>query len=160
MRVGECLALTWDDVLWRKKAIQINKTLIRIANRHRMEVQEGAKSYTSNRTIPLSKTAYDLLTDLYNKGGYTHAYIFEAGDGKPLSYEAMRYQIQRACEEAGVEYLGQHVLRHTFATNCYNRGCDVKLLSKLLGHSDVAITYNVYIHLFGDALEEMRSVVG
>ncbi len=100
MRVGECLALTWDDVLWRRKAIQINKTLIRIANRHRMEVQEGAKSYTSNRTIPLSKTAYDLLTDLYNKGGYTHAYIFDAGDGKPLSYEAMRYQIQRACEEA------------------------------------------------------------
>lgn len=72
----------------------------------------------------------------------------------------MRYQIQCACVEAGVPYLGQHVFRHTFATNCYNRGCDVKILSKLLGHADVTVTYNVYIHLFGDALEEMRSVVG
>lgn len=160
MRVGECLALTWDDVLWRRKAIRINKTMIRIGNRHRMEVQDGAKSYSSNRTIPLSKNAYDLLTELYNKGGYDKTYIFEAGDGKPISYESMRYQIQRACEEAGVEYLGQHVFRHTFATNCYNRGCDVKILSKLLGHADVTVTYNVYIHLFGDALEEMRSVVG
>ena len=53
-----------------------------------------------------------------------------------------------------------HAFRHTFATNCYERGCDVKILSKLLGHSDVAITYNIYIHLYGDALEEMRRVVG
>ena len=57
-------------------------------------------------------------------------------------------------------YLGMHAFRHTFATNCYERGCDVKILSKLLGHSDVAITYNIYIHLYGDALEEMRRVVG
>lgn len=160
MRVGECLALTWDDVVWRRKGLRINKTLIRITNRHRMEVQDGAKSFTSNRTIPLSKNAYDLLTDLYNKEGYKHTYVFQAQDGKPISYESMRYQIQCACEEAGVPYLGQHVFRHTFATNCYNRGCDVKILSKLLGHADVTVTYNVYIHLFGDALEEMRSVVG
>ena len=53
-----------------------------------------------------------------------------------------------------------HVFRHTFATNCYYRGCDVKILSKLLGHSSVTVTYNTYIHLFGDALEEMRAVLG
>lgn len=57
-------------------------------------------------------------------------------------------------------FLGQHVFRHTFATNYYNRSCDVKILSKLLGHADVSVTYNVYIHLYGDALEETRSVFG
>ncbi len=77
-----------------------------------------------------------------------------------MSYEALRYQIQIACDQAGVPYKGQHVFRHTFATNCYYRGCDIKILSKLLGHSDVTVTYNTYIHLYGDALEEMRSVVG
>ena len=71
----------------------------------------------------------------------------------------MRYQIQKACLTAGVPYKGLHVFRHTFATNCYYRGANVKLLSKLLGHADVSITYNTYIHLFGDALEEMRNVV-
>ena len=45
-------------------------------------------------------------------------------------------------------------------TNCYYRGCNVKIMSKLLGHADVTVTYNIYIHLFGDALEEMRSVIG
>lgn len=160
LRIGECLALTWNDVLWGRRAIRVSKTLIRIANRHRMEVQDGAKSFTSNRTIPLSTNAYNLLDDLSRSSEKTNGYIFAADDGFPISYEAMRYQIQQACEEADVPYLGQHVFRHTFATNCYNRGCDVKILSKLLGHADVAVTYNVYIHLFGDALEEMRSVVG
>lgn len=160
LRVGECLALTWNDILWERKALRVDKTLIRIANRHLMEVQNGAKSFTSNRTIPLSANAYELLKDLYRKHSDCSRYIFTMNDGQPLSYEAMRYQIQHACEEADVPYLGQHVFRHTFATNCYNRGCDVKILSKLLGHADVAVTYNVYIHLFGDALEEMRSVVG
>ena len=56
-------------------------------------------------------------------------------------------------------YYGLHVFRHTFATNCYHRGCDVKVLSKLLGHGSVAVTYNTYIHLYGDALEAMRAVI-
>lgn len=160
LRVGECLALTWDDILWERRALRVDKTLIRITNRRRMEVQEGAKSYTSNRTIPLSTDAQLLLDDLLTKAVDPHGYIFADDDGKPMSYEAIRYQIQLACDEAKVPYKGQHVFRHTFATNCYNRGCDVKILSKLLGHADVSVTYNVYIHLFGDALEEMRSVVG
>ena len=160
MRVGECLALKWEDILWERRAVRINKTLIRITNRHKMEVQEGAKSFSSNRTIPLNGEAITLLSELLEQTRDQAGYIFAAEDGKPISYEAIRYQIQCACDKADVPYYGQHVFRHTFATNCYNRGCDVKILSKLLGHSDVTITYNVYIHLFGDALEEMRSVVG
>ena len=60
---------------------------------------------------------------------------------------------------AQIEYRGMHVFRHTFATNGYYKGCEIKKLSKLLGHASVTITYNTYIHLYGDALEELRSVV-
>lgn len=160
LRVGEVLALTWSDIQWGRRAVNVNKTLIRIANKRRMEVQEGAKSFTSNRIVPLSKTAYSLLEKLYENVDDDYSYIFSDNYGHPISYEAIRYQIQKACAEAKVPYKGQHVFRHTFATNCYNRGADVKLLSKLLGHCEVSITFNTYIHLFGDALEEMRSVVG
>ena len=161
LRVGECLALTWGDIQWERRAVSVNKTLIRLTNRRKMEVQDGAKSYTSNRVVPLNGDALRLLEELYGRTKNENGYIFADEDGNmPISYEALRYQIQCACSEANVPYLGQHVFRHTFATNCYYRGCNVKILSKLLGHSDVSITYNVYIHLFGDALEEMRSVVG
>lgn len=160
LRVGEALALDWEDVLWRRKALSINKTMIRIANRKTMLVQNGAKSYTSNRVIPLSEAAFRLLSDMYEMARCKRGHIFVDRYGEPLTYEAVRYQIQFACAKANLPYLGMHVFRHTFATNCYNRGCDVKILSKLLGHADVAITYNTYIHLYGDALEEMRKVIG
>lgn len=160
MRVGEALALCWSDVDWRRRAIRISKTVVRIADQKRSYVQQSAKSYTSNRTIPLSKEAFDLLSWLNKTDCCESDFIFHDENGKRLSYEALRWWTKKACCEAGVPYYGQHVFRHTFASNCYQRGCDVKKLSKLLGHSDVTITYNVYIHLFGDELEELRSVLG
>lgn len=160
MRVGEVLALCWDDIDWRRRAVRINKTVVRLGDSRRCYVQKGAKSYSSNRTIPLSREAYDLMTYLNRKEDRQSDYIFHNKRGDFLSYETLRWWVAKACEEAGVPYYGQHVFRHTFATNCYEKGCDVKVLSKFLGHSDVTITYNVYIHLFGDALEEMRLIVG
>ena len=70
-----------------------------------------------------------------------------------------RYQTRKACEEAGIEFRGEHVFRHTFATNCYHKGIDVKILSRLLGHADVNITYNLYIHLYGDGFDEIYSAL-
>lgn len=160
LRVGEALALTWDDVQWERSALNVNKTLIRIANRRKIEVQDSAKSHTSNRVIPLSKMAIEILEKVCERSDDPHGYIFAGDDGRPISYEAMRYQIQHACADAKVPYKGQHAFRHTFATNCYKRGADVKLLSKILGHCDVSITFNIYIHLYGDALEELRGIVG
>ena len=158
-RIGEALAVEWKDVNWGMRSIRIDKTFVHLGDAKKSFVQSGAKSYSSNRTIPLSTSAMQLLTRLLDKANAPNGLIFLA-DGHPIPYEAMRWHIRRACEQAGVPYYGQHVFRHTFATNCYNRGCDVKILSKLLGHASVTVTYNTYIHLFGDALEDMRKVVG
>lgn len=54
-----------------------------------------------------------------------------------------------------VDYRGERVFRHTFATNRYYKGMDIKILSKVLGHADVNITYNIYVHLYGDGFEKM-----
>lgn len=158
MRIGEVLALTWNDVDLRRRSVRIEKTFVRIGNHRKSYIQNDAKSFTSNRTIPLSKNALRLLEELKIRDAYGQ-YIVCGEHGNPLCYEAVRWQIKKACEEAGVPYYGQHVFRHTFATNCYYKGCDVKRLSKLLGHSDVTITYNIYIHLFGDELEDMRLIL-
>ena len=156
MRIGEVLGLTEDDIDWDRKSISINKTYVKLhTQRGASFVQNGAKSDTSNRVIPLNKKALSVLQELCDG---SRGYIF--GGDKPFTYETVRYHIKAACKNANVEYKGTHAFRHTFATNCYRRGCDVKLLSKLLGHADVSITYNIYIHLYGDDLEEMRSVLG
>lgn len=61
MRVGEVLALCWSDINWGRKAVRIDKTVVRLGDSRRCYIQKGAKSYASNRTIPLSTEAYDLL---------------------------------------------------------------------------------------------------
>lgn len=158
MRIGEVLALSWDDISWSRKAIHVGKTVVHLGNAKRSYVQQEPKSFSSIRTLPLSQEALNLFQEL-REGRSDSPFIFHDARGNRLSYESVRWWIRKACDEADVPYYGQHVFRHTFATNCYERGCDVKLLSKFLGHSDVTTTYNIYIHLYGDALEDMRSVL-
>ena len=105
--------------------------------------------------------ALEVLKKLKERSKTDIGYIFarEDDDSLPYSYSSVEFHIRALCKDLGISYKGMHAFRHTFATNCYNRGCDVKILSKLLGHADVSITYNIYIHLYGDALDEMRKVL-
>lgn len=163
LRSGEAQCLTWDDILWEQEAVRINKTLVRLSSDKGLSfVQQSAKSRTSNRTIPLSRTAMGILERLSSSADSLDGFIFPSAEDPslPISYCSVKYFLKKACEEANVKYRSAHALRHTFATNCYHRGCNVKILSKLLGHADVSITYNIYIHLYGNELEEMRKVIG
>lgn len=163
LRAGEALALRWEDVLWDRNAIRIRRTLIRMSSETGVTyVQNSPKSKTSRRTIPVSKKVMEVLRKIHEQRGTDMGYIFAREDDTslPYSYSSTEFHIRHLCKEIGISYRGMHTFRHTFATNCYERGCDVKILSKLLGHADVAITYNIYIHLYGDELESMRSVIG
>lgn len=136
---------------------QFYNTVVYLANKKRSFVQDSAKSEKSNRTVPLTPTAVRLLEGLEIERN--SEWVFSYENGERLSYEAIRYQTIKACEEAEIEYRGEHVFRHTFATNCYHKGIDVKILSRLLGHADVNITYNLYIHLYGDGFDELYAAL-
>ena len=157
LRVGEALALRWQDVQLTRKRIYVRNTVVRLANRKQSFVQDSVKSESSRRTVPLTPEAIRLLERLYERR--KNEWVFTNDDGERLSYEALRYQTRIACQEAGIEYREEHVFRHTFATNCYHKGIDVKILSRLLGHADVNITYNLYIHLYGEGFDEMFSAL-
>ncbi|HIX82133.1 MAG TPA: tyrosine-type recombinase/integrase [Candidatus Erysipelatoclostridium merdavium] len=52
-----------------------------------------------------------------------------------------------------------HVLRHTFATVCVKYGVDTKVLSEMLGHSNIATTLNLYVHpTLDQKAEEMKKI--
>ena len=54
---------------------------------------------------------------------------------------------------------GIHVLRHTFASMLFSKGIDVKIVSQLLGHSTVKITYDTYVHLFEKVITRVTNVL-
>ena len=88
-------------------------------------------------------------------------YAFAAQTGKHLSYRNLPASMEKACEAAGVEHHGPHALRHSFASSLYAQGVEVKIISKLLDHASVEITYNRYIHFFeGEIDDTLRQAVG
>lgn len=157
VRVGEAMALKWHDVYTESRRMRIHSTVVNLRNGKASYAREGAKSKSSNRTIPLSVRACEILNHL--RSFSTSEFVFADETGKPITYESLRYHTQRLCKGANVPYYGLHVWRHTFATNQYYKGTDVKILSKLLGHADASITYNVYIHLYGDGFDDMLKAV-
>lgn len=156
LRAGELLALKWTDIDLARCRMRVHATIIDPQYTSRAKYQDSAKSKSSNRTIPLTPKAISILKRL--KETRQTEWVFEQ-DGKRYSYQKLTYQTKKLCREAGVKYHGEHVFRHTFATNCYYKGIDVKILSKLMGHSSVQVTYNIYINLYGDGFDDMYAAL-
>lgn len=55
--------------------------------------------------------------------------MFATQTGKYLSYRNLLTMMEKACEAAGVKHRGLHALRHSFASNLYARGVEVKISS-------------------------------
>ena len=66
--------------------------------------------------------------------------MFATQTSRHLSYRNLLSTIETACEASGVEHRGLHALRHSFASNLYARGVEVKIISKFLWHASVEIT--------------------
>ena len=144
LRIGELCALKWDDIDFNNFTISVNRTVQRIKTQESFPktllLETEPKSMSSIREIPISKAIFFLLTKQCNHGPY----IF--GGEKPLEPRTLQYQFKKILSEAGICNKNFHVLRHTFATNCIENETDIKSLSEILGHSDVKITLNRYVH--------------
>ena len=156
MRPGEMLGFDKEDIDIEHKFIYVHKTMITLANRRTSYVQDGAKSETSNRRVPLSPRALEIATAIVNS---SNKYPFTNRDGGRLTYESLRYQCGQICKLAGVPYKDLHVFQHTFATSMYLKGVNVKILSQILGHSETSVTMNIYVHLYGDGFSDMLLAV-
>lgn len=144
LRLGELCALKWADIDFENQLLVVNRTVQRLYSEgHRTKtilVETAPKSEFSRREIPLTAVATELLTGFYNN----KEYVF--GGDKPMEPRTLQYRFKKILREAGVSDKNFHILRHTFSTNCIEGGTDVKSLSEMLGHSDVQITLNRYVH--------------
>ena len=59
----------------------------------------------------------------------------------------MQNRYRSLLKRAGVPYRNFHALRHTYATRCIEQNVDIKSVSEMLGHSDVRITLQTYVHV-------------
>ena len=144
LRLGELCALQWTDCDFKNMTLTVNRTVQRIAVQGYMTktilLETDPKSESSERTIPLTAEIAELLIQFKENSSY----VF--GGEKPLDPRTMQYRFKKILKAAEIDDRNFHLLRHTFATNCIENSMDVKTLSEILGHSDVKITLNRYVH--------------
>lgn len=144
LRLGEICALKWSDIDLDMKILHVSSTVQRIAvEGHKTKTilyESTPKSECSMREIPLSGPAIRILVSIPIDGKYV---LKGNSPMEPRTYES---KLKGYLEKAGIANKNFHTLRHTFATNCIESGMDVKSLSEILGHADVQITLNKYVH--------------
>lgn len=145
LRLGEICSLKWKDIDFRENLLYVNTTVQRISmdgRETKTALLEGEpKSIFSKRVIPLSDELVKLLLDYYSDAD---EYVINRN--RPMEPRTYQNKFHGYLQSAGVKKTNFHTLRHTFATNCVNSGVDIKSLSEILGHSDVKITLNRYVH--------------
>lgn len=144
LRLGEICALKWSDIDMDLRLLHVNRTVQRIsvenANSKTILMETPPKSFHSKREIPISNQLYILL-QLFKCDD-----VYVLGGSKPMEPRTLQYKFKNYLFEADIRDTNFHTLRHTFATNCIQAGADAKSVSEVLGHSDVKITLNRYVH--------------
>lgn len=144
LRLGEISALKWSDINFETKTLQVNMTVQRIAvegySTKTILYENPPKSECSLREIPLSDSMIEVLRSIPRRG------IYVLNGNRPVEPRTFENKLKSYLKEAGIAPRNFHTLRHTFATNCIESGMDVKSLSEILGHADVQLTLNRYVH--------------
>lgn len=141
LRVGEICALTWKDIDFENKILHVHATVVRDSIHKSFRIDKP-KTESSDRYIPLSDIVETALL-LFRKTKQGYIMSENSDFMRPNSFE---YRYHRLLKDADIEDIRFHALRHTFATRCIEAGVDDKSLSELLGHSNVNITLNTYVH--------------
>ena len=145
IRIGELCALKKENFDLNNRLIYINHTLIRVKSDHNdfktRVVLDSPKTNNSNRIVPIATKLLTPLQEYLNTFSNDSNYFFHYME--PRSYYN-KYQFY--LKKWGIKKHKFHALRHTFATNAIEKNMDVKALAEVLGHSNVSITLNLYVH--------------
>lgn len=143
IRLGEACALRWSDVDFTSGLLHIQRTAYRINYGGRTElVIQTPKTDNSQRTIPLTAKMLSVLRSF--RAGENDCLF--TGSDKPMEPRTLQYRFQKFLKELGISPRNFHILRHSFATRCIDCGMDIKSLSEILGHANVQVTLQMYVH--------------
>lgn len=183
LRIGEACALTWDDIDLENELIKINKTLITGSAVNNSTMFGEPKTHNSIREIPITDDVKGYLTnqlkqqkelrvklgDKWRGKGEFSNLVFTTRYGSPIIHKVILTHINNIVNninyleliQAKVEKrdpiyfssISPHVLRRSFATRCFEQGLKPKNVQKILGHSSIQTTLDIYVHVIGDELK-------
>ena len=178
LRCGEIGGLQWSDIDLDSGFLYVKRTLLQDSKKGGF-YYGIPKSKSSKRKVPLTDEAKNILLDqqklqykLKHQSSEWHNewndLVFSTINGNPVGASTFRITMirivkninkDREADALGGEYeifehCYMHSLRHTFATRCIEKGVQPKTLQKILGHSSIQVTMDLYVHVTDDHMSE------
>ncbi len=156
IRIGELCALKWKHISLTEKTIKIEHTMQRLQYEHTLTenktriIVTEPKSNSAYRTIPLPDFVVNLISPF---AGSSEGYVLSENGFSVIEPRTMQNRFKSYLAEGNINDANFHSLRHTFATRCVEAGIDIKTISEILGHSNVKITLDKYVH---SSMEQKR----
>lgn len=159
IRLGELLALTWDDIDFNSNLLTINKTSYSAKVDGKTQIiVDKPKTKKSNRVIPIPNQLVKLLRVIKKESN--SKYVITTRNSGMVGNRSYQRTFKFILKKVNVPYRNFHSLRHTFATNAIELGMDVKTLAEILGHTNAMITLNRYSHSLLNYKIEMMNKLG
>lgn len=157
LRRGEALGLEWSDIDFDYGTISIKRSAIYIKGQF---ILSGTKTKNSRRTLKLSlsmieclkrhKTIQDTWALEFGKGFNPLNLVSCGRDGSPITPNALQHIFKDIVTANGLPNIRFHNLRHTNATMMLRSEVPAKIVSSMLGHSNIGITLDTYSHVMTD----------
>ena len=167
MRIGELIALTWQDIDFIKGTIDINK-IAAIGYHNKVIITDG-KTKSSNRTIALDKeTTQELkywkqeqVKELLKRGYNAinkKQLVFSNRYNSYFDKKTINRKLKACSKACNLPKITPHSLRHTHATLLFESGASIKQVQTRLGHRDASITMDIYTHITKDKRDEVPNL--
>ena len=170
IRISEFCGLTLRDIDIEKRVVNIDHQLLRTCDMK--YIVEETKTAAGKRKIPITEDVARMFQAIIEDrqppkvekviDGHTGFLFFDKNE-KPLVAMHWQHRFKHMVNKYNDNHqvlmpkITPHICRHTYCSNMAKSGMSPKTLQYLMGHSDIAVTMNVYTHIkFDDALEELR----
>ena len=157
LRISECLALRWSDVDWLNGSVRVERGIVE-RNVDDTKTDESRKSLAIAGELLERLKVWKQTTEFPADGDWIFASPAKLGR-LPYSYTGVWRELDRASTAAGLGHLGTHTFRHSYRMWIDAIGTPVGVQQKLMRHSDIRTTMNIYGDAATDDMREVHSKI-
>lgn len=165
LRIAELIGLRWEDIDIDNRVLHVKRILVFQKSPKNWTVSE-TKTKAGIRDIPLTQEAIDIIKCQKEKMSKLplvplefSGYVFLSVRGRPIQTSNYDEAAKKICSQTGITHVSMHILRHTFATRCIEGGMQPKTLQKILGHSKISMTMDLYVHVTNEQKQKEMEMI-
>lgn len=157
LRRGEMLGLMWSDIDFENKILTVRRS---VTDKQCGGVEISPPKMESYRTIPIQTSLCELLDKLPHSSEYVFPNARNVAQSPRAFSKRLKNAMQRLCEQyPDIPQLTAHEMRHTRGTQLRRNGTDIYTIQKIMGHKDINVTANIYVHDEVEATRKAANIV-